>query len=146
LKITGSYTITISGTATAAQVTGANATLTAKLTAGFAISDSSANIASNLNALQAVTSTIASIVLTDSTPVMSMTATQLVNDSTTLLKISSLYTIALSGSVTAAQAVAVKNGLITKLTANMVVSDTAANVAANIAGLQAHAPGSRPSR
>ena len=139
LKITGAYTITISGTATAAQVTGANATLTAKLTAGFALSDSSSNIANNLDALQAVIITIASIVLTDSTPVLSMTATQLVNDSSTLLKISGVYTIALSGSVTAAQAVAVKNGLIAKLTATMAVSDTAANVAANIAGLQAHA-------
>jgi len=83
--------------------------------------------------LEAHLSTIASIVLTDTTPILTMTATQLVNDSSALLKITSAYTITVSGTATAAQAVAVKNSLITKLTSGLVVSDTSANVTASIA-------------
>ena len=44
LTITDSYGITLSGTATVAQVLAANPSLTANLTAGFAVSDASSSI------------------------------------------------------------------------------------------------------
>ena len=138
-KITGIYNITLSGSATAAQVVGANTTLIGKLSTGFVVSDTAANVANSVDALQARASSITSITLTDGSPVLSLTATKLVADSTVLLKISGTYSIAVSGTATATQAATVRNALIVKLGSGLVVSDTAAAVVGNLANLQVHA-------
>ena len=64
VKIGGAFGITLSGTATVTQVLDANPTLVGKLTAGFAVSGIAANIAGNLDALEADAGNIASITLT----------------------------------------------------------------------------------
>ncbi len=141
LKITGSYSIALSGTATAAQVLGANSTLVGKLSAGFAVSDTAANVSGSLDALQARAGTIASIALTDGSPVVTLTAAQLLSDSAVLLKIGGAYGITVSGTVTAVQAATVQLPLVPKLATGLVVSDTAAAVVTNLAGLQARSSG-----
>ena len=139
LKITGGYAISLSGTATVAQALGANATLVQKLSAGFAISDVSASVGSNLDALEAASGTIASIALTNGSPVLSMSAGQLLADATVLLKISGSYGIAVSGTATVAQVLSANATLLGKLSTGVAISDSAANVMGNLGALQADA-------
>ena len=121
--------MTLSGTATVAQVLGANAPLVGNLTGGFAISDSAANVAGNLDALQAQGATVASIALTDTSPVLSITVTQLLSDAATLLKVGGSYGITVSGTATVAQVLAANTTLVANLTAGFAVSDASSNVA-----------------
>ena len=136
LKIGGSYSITLSGTASVAQVLGASPTLVGRLTANFPVSDSAAHVAGNIDALEAVSGTIASIALTDGSPVLSLSAAQLVSDATVLLKIGGSYDITLSGTATAAQAADANATLVGKLTAGFAVSDSAGAVSTNLDALQ----------
>ena len=106
------WNIAVSGIATAAQAGGANATLVAKLTSGFVVSDSASNVATSLAALQALMTgpnKLSSIALTGSSPTLSITAASLVADAGALGKIiTPTYSIAVSsGALTAAQAAAI---------------------------------------
>jgi hypothetical protein len=98
------------------------------------VSDNAANVASNIDALQAQSSKVTTITLTDSgTPTLTITYTQLINDQTTLnMKISGAFGIAVTG-VTAANSVTAADK--TNVT-SVLVSDTAAHVVTSIATLQ----------
>ena len=146
LKIAGTYAITTTGTATAAQAAGANATMVAKLTAGLAVSDTAANVATSLTGLQtlAAASKLASIALTDTgTPALTLTASAFIANTTALLKIAGTYAITATGTATAAQAAGANAAMVAKLTAGLAVSDTAANGATSLAGLQTLAAASK---
>jgi hypothetical protein len=134
-KITSPYNLVITGgTVTAA--------VAATATSAVAVSDTSANVLTYLSQLQtqAAAGRITSIALTDSTtPTLPLTAAQLTADATVLSKISSAYNLSISG-VTAANAATVAGQAhVTSIT----VSDTAANVLANIAALQTLAIGTK---
>jgi hypothetical protein len=103
-------------------------------TSGLAVSDTAANVIGNIVALQALDGQLTSITLTDTiTPTLSLTSAQLAADSVVLNKIGSAYNLTVSG-VQAANAASVAGQVhVTSIT----VSDTAANVLANIAALQA---------
>ena len=105
-----------------AQVLAASATLVASLTTGFAISDASSNVVGHLAALETVVGSISSIALTDSSPILTLTATQLTADAPVLLKISSGYGITVSGTATVAQVLAASATLVGKLTAGFAIS------------------------
>lgn len=53
LKISGTYAIAVSGNFTAAQAAAVNPMLAAKVTGGFAVSDTAANVNGNLGGLEA---------------------------------------------------------------------------------------------
>jgi hypothetical protein len=138
LKITSPYHITVTGNATAAQAAGANATLTARLTAGMTVVDTGSNVVAALNALQTHINTVASITLSDSNPALTLTGTQLIADAAALAKITSPYTISISGTLTAAQAASIRNTLLSKVVGALSVSDSADNVSAAINSLVGH--------
>jgi RTX calcium-binding nonapeptide repeat (4 copies) len=136
--IGSAYNLSVSG------VTAANATTVAaqaNVTA-LTVSDTAANVAADLEALETLASgsQLTSITLTDgSTPTISLTATQLADDSDALGVIGSAYNLSVSG-VTAANAATVAgNTHVTLLS----VSDTAANVVSNIAALETLATGAQ---
>ena len=142
--INGGYTITVSsGTVTEAQIAVMSPSLTAHLSSGLAVSDSAATVTGALSTLLALGSTVGSITLTDDTPVLSLTAAQLVSDASVLLKISGAYGITLSGTATAAQATGANSLLMAHLTAGFAVLDSAANVASHLDGLQGLVSGSQ---
>jgi len=134
-KISSAFSLTVSG------VLAANAASVAGQAhvTTIAVSDTAADVLANIPALQAIGSQLASITLTNSTtPTLALTATQLTVDSAVLGKISSAYNITVSD--TAADVLA----NITALEAlessgkvsSVTVSDTAANVLANISSLR----------
>ena len=134
-KITSPYTLVITG----GTVTAAKAATT---TTAVAVSDTSANVLAYLAQLQtqAAAGRIISIAFTDSTtPTLSLTAAQLTADATVLGKISSAYDLSISG-VTALNASTVAGTAHVTL---ITISDTAANVLANIAALQTLAAGTK---
>ena len=100
------------------------------------------NVVANIAALQtlAAGAKVSSITLTDSTtPTLALTAAQYSADTAALGKISSAYNLSISG-VTATNAATVAGAAhVTSLT----VSDTGANVVANIAALQILVAGSK---
>ena len=80
---------------------------------------------------------IVSITLMDSgTPTLTITATQLANDTLALEQIVTPFTIAPTGTIDAAAAVSIPLTLAAKLTSGLIVADTAENVAANLDGLE----------
>jgi hypothetical protein len=133
-KITSVYNLAITGSVTAATAAGA--------TSAVVVSDTGANVLSYLSQLQtqAAASRITAIFLTDSSaPTLALTATQYSADTTVLADILSAYKLTVSG-VTAANAASVaSNTHVTSLT----VSDTGANVVANIAALETLATGAQ---
>ena len=137
-KITSAYNLSISG------VTAANASSTAGAShvTSITVSDTAASVVTNIAALEtlATGTVLSSIALTDSgTPTLSLTASQYSADTAALNKITSAYNLTVSG-VTAANASGVAgNGHVTSLT----ISDTAANVASNIAALETLATGTK---
>lgn len=137
-KITSAYNLTVSGVTAATASTVASDSHVTSLT----VSDTGANIVANIAALQTLAggTKLSSIMLTDaSTPTLALTAAQYTADTTALAKIGSAYNLSVSG-VTAANASSVAgNSHVTSLT----VSDTAANVLANIAALQTLATGTK---
>ncbi len=137
-KITSAYNLSVSG------VTAANATTIAAQAhvTLIMVSDTAANVVANIAALEtlATGTQLSSITLTDgSTPTLALTAAQYAADTAALNKIGSAYNLSVSG-VTAANAASVAgNTHVTSLT----VSDTGANVVANIAALQTLATGAK---
>jgi Ca2+-binding RTX toxin-like protein len=99
------------------------------------VSDTAANVAANLAALEplAVSGQLTSITLTDSaTPTLALTAAQFSADSAALTKISSAYDLSISGVLAANASTVAGAAHVTSIT----VSDTAANVLANISALE----------
>jgi hypothetical protein len=125
-----------------------NVTVAAALSASTAqlwsvtVNDSAADVATHLDALQTLAShgTLTSITLTDSgTPTLSLTASQLSNDSQALKLISSNYNLATSSTETVS-AVITQSSSGHGVTGVSIV-DSAANVAAGLDQLQADVAG-----
>ncbi len=100
---------------------------------GYNVVDTAANVVAGLAFLESDISNITSIALTDSTmPTLALTAAQYSSDTSVLDKIGNTYNLTVSG-VTAANAATVAgNAFVTSIT----VSDTAAQVTANLAALE----------
>jgi hypothetical protein len=123
--------ITLVSSVTVAAFLSEQATLDA-IPGGFAILDSAANVAANIDALNADPH-INSIALTDpTTPTLTITAAQLTSDATALGDIVSPYNLTVTG-VAAANAAAVAA---TTHVTSVAVSDTGSDVAANLDALQ----------
>ena len=125
-KIAGAYSLNVSGVTTSAMAS----TLANSNVASVAISDTSANIASNLDALQANVAKISSVNQTFQAP-LAITAAQLVSDSAIINKISGYYSLAVSG-VSAGSAVTTLSNI---NISSISISDTSANIAANLDAL-----------
>ena len=97
----------------------------------LAIADTSANIASNLAALQTNLAKITSITQSDVGTPLAITAAQLTADAGALAKIGGAYTLAVSGVTAASVATTVTNTHVTSLT----VSDSAANINTSLASI-----------
>jgi hypothetical protein len=100
--------------------------------------DSAANVAANLDGLEVLASAsdIVSITLTNTgTPNLTITATQLANDTLALEEIVTPFKIAATGTIGAAAAAGIPSTLAADLTSGLVVEDTAANVTANLSSL-----------
>ena len=122
--ITGAYHVTVTGVLAADAVSAAAQTGVTSVS----VSDTAANVAANIDALETLTGTgqLATVILTNGgTPTMTITATQLSADAAALALISSAHNLAVT-IVLAANATSV--GGQTHVTA-VSVSDTAANVA-----------------
>jgi hypothetical protein len=104
-------------------------------TSSFAITDSSANIALNIDALQTNNTKISSISQSGTVTALAITATQLTADATALNKISGSYILTVSGVTGAAVTSTVANTHVSSMT----VTDTGANIVANIGTLQNNA-------
>ncbi len=104
-------------------------------TSSFAITDSSANIALNIDALQTNNTKISSISQSGTATALAITATQLTADATALNKISGSYILTVSGVTGAAVTSTVANTHVSSMT----VTDTGANIVANIGTLQNNA-------
>ena len=127
--ISGSYDLAVTG------VTAANAATVAAVShvTSVSVSDTAANVATNINSLQTVVSSLAAIALTDGgTPTLTITGTQFASDSGALGAITSAYHLAVTSVAAGSAATVGANSHVTSIT----VSDTAANVATNIDALQ----------
>jgi hypothetical protein len=125
VKVVSSYNLTVTG----ALVSGAAALQSNAQVTSFTISDSSANVASNIAALNGDTK-LSSISLTDSNP-LSITYAQSTGDATALGKLPSTYKLSVSG-VTASNAATVQaNTHVTSFT----ISDSSADVTSYIDAL-----------
>ena len=98
------------------------------------VSDTAANIVTNIDGLQTLTtaSKLTSVAITGST-VLALAATKVAADAGALAKITTTYTITPSGTIGASAAAGIASGIVSKLTAGLAVSDTAANVVASAA-------------
>ena len=140
--INGNYLLSVSsGTVTEAQVAALDGGVGSHLIAGLAVSDSAAHVSAYLDTLQSLGGRVASIALTGVSPVVSLTAAQLISDSATVLKIGGSYGISVSGTATAAQATGANATLVGKLTAGFAISDSAAGVTSHLDALQTLAGG-----
>ncbi len=130
-KISGSYNLTVSG------VTGATVATTAANThvSSMTVTDTGANIVTNLAALQTNVTKISSITQSNIGTALALTASQLTANSTALGKISGSYTLTVSGVTGAAVASTAANTHVSSMT----VTDTGANIVANIGTLQNNA-------
>ena len=135
-KITGSYNLAVSGVLAAnAAGTGAGAHVTA-----VAVSDTGANVAANLGALQGLGTKLPGIALTDTgTPTLAITSAQLAADATALGKIAGSYNLGVSGVLAASAASTAGTAHVT----SVAVSDTAAHVVTSIAALETLAVAAR---
>ncbi len=112
--------------------------LSGQLTTAVAINDSAANIQASLDSLQSIAKSglLTAITLTDSgSPTLSVTGAQLANDATALQDIAGNYTVAVTGTTTAATL----NQAILNHIGSVRVADSAANVAANLDSIEAYA-------
>jgi hypothetical protein len=125
------------GNVAAANVAANAAILTNPKVASISISDSYANIASNLDVLQTKTAQITSIALTGTASALVITAKSLADDVSVLNKISDNFTLSVSNvladKVGTTLATALTNGTVTQVS----VTDTSAKIVANIDALQA---------
>jgi len=132
-KITSPYNLVITGGTVSAAVA-------ATATSAVSVSDTSANVLTYLSQLQTQTAAgrITSIAFTDSTaPTLALTASQYSADTAVLGKITSAYSLSVSGVTAADASTIVGQAHVT----SVVVSDTLANVLASIAALQPLAAG-----
>ena len=137
-KIVSGYDLVVSGgTVTAAAAVGLPGGVTSHLTAGLAISDSAAHVTSQLDALEGLGGTIASVALTDDSPVITLSAAQLLSDASVLLKVGGSYGLTLSGTATADQAANANSILVDHLTTGFAIYDTVNHVTADLGALQA---------
>ena len=142
-EIASPYTITLSAATKAFSVSiaifDAEESLLDKIVGGFAISDTAANVAANLGALNA-DANVTSISLTDAgTPTLQITAAQALEDGRVLGEIVTPYTISLTGetspiSVALAQFSA-DQGVLDRIVGGFDISDAAANVAKSLNAL-----------
>ena len=100
----------------------------------FSISDTSENINNNLDALQKVANNVSGVALTDTTPALSITATQFKKNATVLAKISGTYTLNVRNVSASTAATVATNAKVTSID----VSDSSSAVASNIAALQSN--------
>ena len=125
-----------SSTPTPIPSTGSIATFISNLaslsSSSFAITDTSANIALNLDALQTNNIKISSITQSGTATALAITASQLTADATALNKISGSYTLTVSGVTSATVATTAVNTHVSSMT----VTDTGANIASNLDTLQ----------
>jgi len=131
-RISSPYALTVKG-ATAANAAAAAAQ---PHVASVAVSDTAAQVVSNLSGLQAlaVRGKLGAITLTDrGKPTLSLSATQLTTDASALASIGSPYNLAVTAVAAAKAATTAGQPNV----AALAVSDTAANVAANLDALQA---------
>jgi hypothetical protein len=128
-KISDDYQLTISGVSVAAMPT----VLANSHVISFSISDSSANIATHLDALQANISKISSIMQTGIVAPLGITATQFTNDASAIAKISGVYFLVVSSTPVAVMATAFDNSHVTSFS----ISDSSANIATHLDALQA---------
>ena len=136
--IGGSYSLALTG----ATVATASALAAQSHTATVGITDTAADVGAGLGGLQtlAAASKLGAITLTNGgTPSFSLTAAQLTADKTALGKIASSFSLAITGS-TAAAAASVSA---TADVASVAISDSAANVLANLTSLETLASGSK---
>ena len=127
-RMTGSFALNVTGVSAANATRIANSAHVVSVT----VSDSSANIAANLNALQALGSKLGTITQTGSATALAITATQLASDTVALGKISNTYTLSVSNVFAEDAATVAGLGEVTALQ----VADTSANLAANLDALQ----------
>ncbi len=130
--ITGPYSLVVNG----ASVSLAQALLGNTHLSKVGLSDSSVNILAGLDTLLSPNSAkVSSIALTDGgTPSLAVTAAQFANDTAVLNKISSHYTLSISGETSAHIAADVKNSHVSAIA----VVDSLANVKANLGALHSN--------
>ena len=130
-KISSAYNLSVSGVSAAnASTVAGNAHVTS-----MTVSDTGANVLTNIAALQtlATGTKLSSIALTDgSTPTLALTSAQYTADTAALGKIGSAYNLTVFGVSAANASTVTGNAHVTSIT----VSDTGANIVANIATLQ----------
>jgi hypothetical protein len=128
----GTPTITI----TAAQATSdKTAILDITSAHNLVVNDSIANVLANMAGLIALSSHLTTITLTDGgTPSFSLTGTQYAADSTTLLKITSPYTLTVSAATADEASTAGANSHVT----SYAIVDTASNVVADLGSIESH--------
>ena len=127
-RMTGSFALNVTGVSAANATRIANSANVVSVT----VSDSSANIAANLNALQALGSKLGTITQTGSATALAISATQLASDTVALGKISNPYTLSVSNVFAEDAATVAGYDEVTALQ----VEDTSANLAANLDTLQ----------
>jgi len=127
-KISGSYTLTVSG------VTGATVATTTANThvSSMTVTDTGANIVTNLAALQTNVAKITSITQSNIGTALAITAAQFTADATALNKISGSYTLTVSGVTGSTVATTTANTHVSSMT----VIDTGANIVTNLDTLQ----------
>ena len=130
-------------TATATAAASANLGGAPAYTGLLRFRDSAANVTTYLDNLQtlAAGSHLGAISLTDTTPVLTLSAATLVADATALGQITGSYTLTIaSGTVLASNlATLIANSLTSHLGNGLAISDTSANVASALADVQAQA-------
>ena len=135
--ISSNYTFTVSGVSAANAVSALTTLLGSQhiKPSSIAITDTAANLSLKLDTLQANTTKITSITLTDpSIPTLAISTAQLTNDTSILAKISGTYNLSVSG-VSAANLTAVLSNSHVQAVA---LSDTASNVTKVLDTLQAN--------
>lgn len=127
--------------ATVSAVSSANAgaVLSDSKVASVAVSDSSANIASRLDALQALGSKVSSITQTGTTSALSITAAQMTADAAALAKIVGSYKLSVTNVAVSSVASLLANPVVSAVS----VADSCANLSANIAALVTAASNSK---
>lgn len=130
--ITSHYLLSVSGVTAAA----AGTTADAQNVASLSVSDTAANVSTNLDSLQSIFTAgkLTSVVLTDSgTPTLAITAAQLTADAGVLAALPWNYALSVSGAtVLGATATATGNHVV-----SVAVTDTSAHVYSNLDALQA---------
>jgi len=100
------------------------------------VNDTAAHVLAQLDGLEAINSRISAMVLTDKgTPNFALSASQYSQDAPVLGKVSSPYTVSISGATAATVAADAKDSHVTKIT----VADSAAHVSTSLDALQGNA-------